>query len=65
MKTLIRLAWEALFLREAPYAEVRDVSNPVPRGLVLVVLVAVAVALVGLVGTTLELMLLILALVTG
>ncbi|MBL7064462.1 MAG: YIP1 family protein [Anaerolineae bacterium] len=54
MKALIRLAWEALFLSEASYAEMRDVSNPVPRGLVIVVLIAVAVALVGLVGTTLE-----------
>jgi hypothetical protein len=54
MKETIRLAWEALFLSETPYAEMRDVSNPVPRGLVIVVLIAVAVALAGLVGTTLE-----------
>jgi hypothetical protein len=54
MKTLIRLVWEALFLSEAPYAEIRDGSQPVLRGLGIVVLVAVAVALVGVVGTTLE-----------
>ena len=54
MKTLIRLAWEALFLSEAPYAEMRDSSNTVPRGLAIIVMVGVAVALVGLVGTTLE-----------
>ena len=54
MKALIRLAWEALFLSEAPYAEVREGSNPALRGLGLVVLVALAVALVGLVGTALE-----------
>ncbi len=54
MKTLIRLAWEALFLSEEPYAEMRDSPNAVLRGLGLVVLVALAVALVGLVGGTLE-----------
>jgi hypothetical protein len=54
MKTLVRLVWEALFLSEAPYAEVRDGPQPVLRGLGIVVLVAVAVALVGVVGTTLE-----------
>ncbi len=54
MKETIRLAWEALFLSETPYAEMREVSNPVPRGLMLVVLIAVAVALAGLVGTTME-----------
>ena len=54
MKALIRLAWEALFLSEEPYAEMREVSNPALRGLGIVVLIAVAVALAGLVGTTLE-----------
>jgi len=54
MKTLIRLAWEALFLKEESYAEMRDSPNAVLRGLALVALIAVAVALVGLVGTTLE-----------
>jgi hypothetical protein len=54
MKTLIRLAWEALFLSEEPYAEMRDSPNAVLRGLGLVALVALVVALVGLVGRTLE-----------
>jgi hypothetical protein len=54
MKTLIRLAWEALFLSEGPYAEMHDDSNPMLRGLVLVILIALAVALAGLVGTALE-----------
>ena len=54
MKETIRLTWEALFLSEAPYTEMREVSNPVPRGLMLVVTIAVAVALAGLVGTTME-----------
>ena len=40
MKTLIRLAWEALFLSEDPYAEMHDDSNPMLRGLVLVILIA-------------------------
>ena len=54
MKTLIRLAWDALFLSQEPYAEMRDSPNAVLRGLGIIVLVAVAVALVGLVGTALE-----------
>lgn len=53
MKERVRLVWEALFLSEAPYAEMRDGSNPVLRGVAIIALVAVAVALVGLVGTTL------------
>ena len=54
MKTLIRRAWDALFLSQAPYAEMREESNPPLRGLSIVIIVAVAVALVGLVGTALE-----------
>lgn len=54
MKNLIRLAWEALFLSETPYAQMRDGPKPVPRGLLFVVLLAIILALVGLVGTTLE-----------
>ncbi len=54
LKTLVRLAWEALFLKEEPYAEIREASNPALRGLGLIVLVAVAVALTSLVGTALE-----------
>jgi hypothetical protein len=54
MRELARLVWEALFLSEAPYAEMRDSPRPALRGLGLVALVAAAVALVGLVGATLE-----------
>ncbi|MCK5639268.1 MAG: YIP1 family protein [Gammaproteobacteria bacterium] len=54
MKALIRLGWEALFLSEKPYAEIRESSNPALRGLGFIALVALAVALVGLVGTALE-----------
>jgi len=54
MKALIRLAWEALFLSEEPYVEIREGSNPALRGLGIVVSIALAVALTGLVGTALE-----------
>ncbi len=54
MKEVIRLAWEGLFLNEAAYAEIREHSSPVLQGLKLVLLIALAVALVGLVGTVLE-----------
>ncbi len=54
MKKWLRLVWEALFLNEAPYAEMREEAKPALYGLGLVALVALVVALVGLVGTTLE-----------
>jgi hypothetical protein len=51
---LLYLCWNAFFLSETPYAETRESSNPVLRGLGIIILVALIVALVGLVGTTLE-----------
>jgi hypothetical protein len=54
MKDLIGLAWEAIFLRQEPYHRMIDREKPVMRGLILIVVIAVAVALVGLIGTTLE-----------
>lgn len=54
MKDLIHSVIEAFFLGQAPYVEMRKGSNPALRGLGIVVLVAVVVALVGLVGTALE-----------
>ncbi len=54
MKALIRLAWEALFLREEPYTEMRETPKPALRGLGLVALVGLVVAVAGLVGTALE-----------
>jgi len=51
MKAMMRLAWDALFLSEEPYAEMRECSNSALRGLGLVVLVALVVALAGLVAT--------------
>lgn len=50
----IGLVWNALFLKEAPYAEMRDGTTPLPRGLTVVLLIALAVALAGLIGTALE-----------
>ncbi len=54
MKALIRMAWESLFLNEGTYAEMREGPSPALHGLGLVALIALAVALVGLVGTALE-----------
>ncbi len=54
MKSLLQSAWEALFLSETPYEDMRDHPSPIKRGLFTVLLIAVLAALVGLVGTTLE-----------
>jgi hypothetical protein len=54
MKALIRLTWEALFLCKEPYTEMRETPNPALRGLGLVALVSLIVAVAGLVGTALE-----------
>lgn len=54
MKDLLQLVWEALFLSDAPYTRMRDGPQPVLRGLLIVVLIAVVVALLGVIGATLE-----------
>ena len=54
MRNSIRSVVQAFFLDETPYAEMREAASPILRGLGIVVMVAVAVALVGLVGTTME-----------
>ncbi len=54
MKALIQPVWEALFLSETPYADMRAHPNPVRRGLGTILLIAVIAALVGLIGTALE-----------
>lgn len=54
MKDLIRQVWDALFLNEPAFAEMRDGPSPALRGLGIVVVVALAVALTGLIGSTLE-----------
>jgi hypothetical protein len=54
VKDLIRNVVEAFFLNESPYVEMREGPNPVLRGLLTIILVAVVVALLGLVGTVVE-----------
>jgi hypothetical protein len=54
MRDSIRALIQAFFLSEGAYAETSEGPRPALRGLAIVILVGVAVALVGLVGTTLE-----------
>jgi len=51
----LRLGWEALLFKEAAYEEMRASSNPVVKGLILIVVVGVVIALCGFIGTGLEL----------
>jgi hypothetical protein len=51
----LRLGWNALLLNEDAYEEMRAADNPVVKGLVLIVIVGVVIALLNLVGTGLEL----------
>lgn len=50
----LRLGWRALLLKEEAYQEMKTSSNPVVKGLWLIIAVGVVIALVGLVGTVLE-----------
>jgi hypothetical protein len=50
----LRLGWDALLLKEDAYEEMRADTNPVVKGLILIVVVGVIVALFGLVGSILE-----------
>ncbi len=50
----LRLGWRALLLKEEAYQEMKASSNPVVKGLVLIIVVGAVIALVGLVGTVLE-----------
>lgn len=50
----LRLGWNALFFREEAYEEMQGTANPVVKGLVLILIVGLAVALFNLVGTALE-----------
>ncbi len=45
MRDSIRSVVQAFFLDETPYAEMREAASPILRGLGIVVVVAVAVAL--------------------
>ena len=50
----LRLGWDALLLKEEAYEKMRVADNPVIKGLILIIVVGVAVALLGLVGSVLE-----------
>jgi hypothetical protein len=50
----LQLGWNALLLKGDAYEEMRLSDNPVVKGLVLIVIVGVAIALLGLVGDVLE-----------
>ncbi len=50
----LRLGWDALLLKEEAYEEMRVDENPVVKGLILIVVVGVAIALLGFVGDVLE-----------
>jgi len=50
----LRLGWDALLLKEDAYEKMRADASPLARGLVLIVIVGIAVALFALVGDLLE-----------
>lgn len=50
----LQLGWNALLLREDAYRRMRAVANPVVKGLIFVVVIGLAIALIGLVGDVLE-----------
>lgn len=50
----LKLGWNALLLKEDAYEEMRSGTNPLVTGLLLIVIVGVAIALLGLVGDVLE-----------
>jgi hypothetical protein len=50
----LRLGWNALLLKTEAYEKMRTDPNPVVKGLLLIVIVGVAIALLGFVGNLLE-----------
>lgn len=50
----LQLGWKALLLKEEAYEEMGAAENPVVKGLILIVIVGVAIALLGFVGDLLE-----------
>jgi len=50
----LRMGWNALLLKEEAYEEMRADANPVVKGLLFIVIVGVAIALLSLVGNVLE-----------
>lgn len=50
----LKLGWNALLLKQEAYEEMRGAINPALKGLILVVVVGLVIALLNLVGTTIE-----------
>ena len=50
----LQLGWDALLLREHAYERMRSLPNPVVKGLVFILVLGLAIALLGLVGDVLE-----------
>lgn len=50
----LRLGWRALSFKEEAYEEMRGVAKPVVKGLILIVVVGLVIALLNLIGTGLE-----------
>jgi len=48
------LLWNALFLESQAYAAMRDNKSPVKKGLIILLVLGLALALAGIIGTTLE-----------
>ena len=48
------LLWNALFLESQAYAAMRDNKSPIKKGLIILIILGLALALAGIIGTTLE-----------
>jgi hypothetical protein len=48
------LLWDALFLESQAFAAMRDNKSPIKRGLIILIILGLALALAGIIGTTLE-----------
>lgn len=51
----LKLGWNAMLFKEEAYEEMRAAASPVVKGLILIIVVGVIIALFGLVGTAVEL----------
>ena len=50
----LKLGWDALLLKQEAYEEMRAAASPVVKGLILIIVVGVVIALCGFVGDVLE-----------
>ena len=48
------LLWDALFLETRAYAAMRDNKSPVKKGLIILIILGLALAVAGIIGTTLQ-----------